>query len=109
MKPNRLGRYLDVQAILDAALAAGGGTYMLENHGAAVRWRQRAYEFRKAFATTVSHSPYDTLTLPRIDPDSAVVIIKRVETTGTFTPAGPTIDPLLAEAEEIAKNLGLDL
>ena len=89
---NRLGMYADVRQILDAALASGGGSFELPSHGLAVHWRQRAYKFRKLYATMLasddsfSMSPYDRLTLPRIDDDSCTVVINVREIIGTFTP-----------------------
>lgn len=90
-QPNRLGLYADVRQILDAALAAGGGTFTLPTHGAAVHWRQRAYKFRKLFAETVATSrmsDYDRLTMPRIPPDSSTVIIRIRQVPGVFQPTG---------------------
>lgn len=89
---NRLGMYDDVRQILDAALASGGGTFVLTTHGQAVHWRQRAYKFRKLYAETLSQdkslamSPYDRLTLPMIPDDSSTVVINVREIVGTFTP-----------------------
>ncbi len=89
---NRLGMYDDVRQILDAAMQSGGGEFALTTYGQAVHWRQRAYKFRKLYAETLSSdkslamSPYDRLTMPRIDKDSTIVVIKVREITGTFTP-----------------------
>lgn len=89
---NRLGMYADVRQILDAALASGGGSFELPNHGQAVHWRQRAYKFRKLYAQTLasddsfSMSPYDKLTLPQIADDSSTVVINVREIIGQFTP-----------------------
>lgn len=89
---NRLGMYADVRQILDAALASGGGSFELSNHGQAVHWRQRAYKFRKLYAQTLasddsfSMSPYDKLTLPQIADDSSTVVINVREVIGQFTP-----------------------
>jgi hypothetical protein len=113
-KPNRLGMYADVQPILDAALLAGGGSYTLFTHGEAVSWRQRAYKFRKLYAETIaSVSKYDTLTLPRLQPNSATVEIRLNTVQGQFLPAShvanvaPEFDEdLLSAAEEFAKKLG---
>lgn len=115
-RPNRLGMYADIQPILDAALSAGGGSYTLPTHGAAVHWRQRAYKFRKLYAETYAQvSKYDRLSLPRVEETSSTVnIVVRVG-TGTFTPldeassAGifsPNEDALLDAAAEFAKKLG---
>lgn len=111
----RLALYEDVKEILDAALAAGGGEYELPDHGKAVHWRQRAYKFRKLYAEVIGGvSPYDRLTLRRLEPTSSTVIINLIETKGIFRPKSPLSKPaplddeLLSEAERIAKDLGLD-
>lgn len=111
---NRLGMFADVKEILDAALAANGGTYSLSNYGAAVHWRHRAYTFRKLFASTLppgTMSPYDRLSLPRIAPDSCEVQMVIREATGKFTPnktPAPVVeteDGLLDEALALAEKL----
>ena len=112
-KANRLGMYADIRQVLDAALAAGGGTFVCETHGAAVHWRQRAYRFRKLYAETLglrSMSPYDVLVLPRLLKDDCRVIIVIRQTAGMFVPAtdglAPTSnDELLEAAEAIARKL----
>jgi hypothetical protein len=118
--PNRLGMYDDVRQILDAALASGGGQFVLPTHGLAVHWRQRAYKFRKLYATTLATdkslamSPYDRLTMPMIGDDSSTVVINVREVVGTFTPNRepynavevPVIgDDLLEAAKDIAKKV----
>lgn len=112
-KVNRLGLYADVRQVLDAALAAGGGTFMCETYGAAVHWRQRAYRFRKLYAETLgprAMSPYDVLVLPRLDPDSSEVTIAIRQMAGVFTPTfdaqAPTSnDELLEAAEDLRRKL----
>lgn len=112
-KSNRLGMYADVRAVLDGALAAGGGTFTCESHGAAVHWRQRAYRFRKLFAETLGPtrmSPYDVLVLPRLAEDSCEVVITIRQTAGVFTPASDglaptTNDDLLEAAEALRRRL----
>lgn len=100
----RLGMYDDVKEVLDAALLAKGGTFELADHGKAVHWRQRAYKFRKLYASKlVGSSPYDQLTLPRIPKESAVVVINRVVTKGIFTPAAST--EATAELEQAVQEL----
>lgn len=115
-RSNRLGMYADVRQVLDAALSAGGGSYECGTHGQAVHWRQRAYRFRKLYAETMGlsrESEYDCLVMPRVDPDSSVVTIQKRAQVGIFVPTNePTgdvlmDDPLFAEAEELAKRLGL--
>jgi len=111
----RLGEYSDLIPVLDAALASGGGTYALSSHGQAVHWRQRVYTFRKYYAERVTaNSKYDQLTLPRIEENSSVVVMRLRSPLGNFTPAGaiaPLVEPdldddLLSAAEEFAKKLG---
>ena len=121
-RPNRLGLYSDVKAVLDEAIASSGGTYTLPDHGKAVHWRQRAYKFRKLWAEVHGikvASIYDQLTMPMIPDDSSDVIIRVVSQRGTFKPnAAPMTeemidafdlpaddDPLLAEALELAKQI----
>ena len=109
----RLGMFADLVPILDAALAANGGTYCLPSHGAAVHWRQRAYKFRKMYAETYGGaSKYDTLTLPRIEPEQSHVVIKVNQPAGVFSPNNPVAvldeafdDDLLGAAEAFAKRL----
>lgn len=110
-KSNRLGMYADIRAVLDAALAAGGGTFACETHGAAVHWRQRAYRFRKLYAETLgpkTMSPYDVLVLPRLEPEGCEVTITIRQTAGVFTPANdaPTSnDELMEAAKELRRKL----
>lgn len=116
MKPrsNRLGMYADIRAILDAALAAGGGTYECESTGQAIHWRQRAYRFRKLYAELLGpsqESPYDTLTMPRCDGPTVSIVLRRQ--VGRFTPNNEPVevsellgDDLLDEALSFAKKLG---
>jgi len=114
-RPNRLGMYADLIPVLDAALASGGGSYALLSHGQAVHWRQRAYTFRKLYAETINaNSKYDQLTLPRIEENSSVVVMRLRNPMGNFTPASNIVpildagldDDLLSVAEEFAKKLG---
>lgn len=113
-KVNRLGQYADVREILDQALAHGGGSFTCADHGAAVHWRQRAYQFRKHYAEVLgpkAMSPYDALMMPRLPTDGATVVIKVRQSVGVFTPAGPPLaniegdDPLFDEALALAKRL----
>lgn len=111
MKVNRLGNYEDVKQVLDAALAAGGGSYKLETHGKAVHWRHRVYKFRKLFAAALGGgvSPYDKLTFPSIPKESSTVIIKLQQPEGIFTPASAAEDSTMAEALALAKRLSGDI
>lgn len=75
-KINRLGSYGDVKLILDKALASGGGEVELTSYAEAIKWRIRAYRFRKLYAEQVTiNSPYERLSFPRISPGSNKVII----------------------------------
>jgi len=113
-----LAMYSDIQKVLDAALAARGGTFRTGSHGTAVHWRQRAYQFRKLYRDTVNeqNSPYDRLSLRKVEPESSEIIIHIIETPGEFTPAnkeevvvvGTGVredDPLLSEALEFARDI----
>lgn len=112
-KSNRLGMYADIRATLDAALAAGGGTFLCDSHGAAVHWRQRAYRFRKLYAETLglrAMSPYDVLVLPRLADDGCEVVITIRQTVGVFTPVNDALAPtsndeLLEAAEDLRRRL----
>jgi hypothetical protein len=112
-KANRLGMYADIRSVLDAALAAGGGTFRCDSRGAAVHWRQRAYRFRKLYAETLgtrAMSPYDVLVLPRLPVGCPEVTIIIRQSSGVFTPANdgqaPTSnDELLEAAEEVRRKL----
>lgn len=93
---NRLGMYADVREILDAALRHGGGEYQCTDHGTAVHWRQRAYRFRKLYAEVHRsglESPYDSILIRRIAPDSGTVVIELREQVGVFTPRNPVARP----------------
>ena len=114
-RSNRLGMYDDVRQILNATLGAGGGSYECGTHGQAIHWRQRAYRFRKLYAETLGltkESPYDKIVIPRVPLDSSTCILQLRKQVGTFTPSGESTpffddDPLLEEAEAIAKRLGV--
>lgn len=109
-KTNRLGMFSDVREVLDAALAAGGGSYECGSHGQAVHWRQRAYRFRKLYAELHSgESRYDTLTMPRCVDNVVQINVRRA--VGKFTPTDEPItavvpnDDLFDFAAEFAKRL----
>lgn len=113
---NRLGMYDDVRQILDAAMQSGGGTFDLPSYGQAVHWRQRAYSFRKLYAETLARdkslamSPYDRLTLPRIEEGSCTVVIRVREIIGTFTPnrepSAPVEMPVIGDdLMDVAKSI----
>lgn len=110
-RSNRLGMYSDVRAILDAALAAGGGEYECATHGEAIHWRQRAYRFRKLFAETIAprESHYDSIVMPR--PQESIVRITVRQQVGVFRPAegqAPPVfddDPLADAAAALAAKI----
>lgn len=49
-KSKNLALFVDVQRVVEAALAAGGGQYRLPTSGAATHWRQRFNRFRALLA-----------------------------------------------------------
>lgn len=116
--PNRLGLYEDVKIILDATLAAGGGTYTCPSHNEAVHWRQRVYRFRKLWAEVhniKNMSRYDKIVLPKIHPPSPVVELLIRQQIGVFKPADSGIavdlelnDDLLADALRLSAELDGD-
>ena len=107
--------YEDIRTILDATLASGGGVYDCTTHGQAIHWRQRVYRFRKLYAETLGltkESQYDRIVIPRVPPESSTCVLQMRKQVGTFTPsfdAEPYLDadPLLEEAEAIARRLGV--
>jgi len=114
-QPNRLGQYSDVRPILDEALASGGGRYTLSTHGEAVNWRHRAYRFRKLYATLLGEgkeSPYDRISMRKLDHDSCTVILTVARIRGVFEPAGEAAveidDDLMTFAQGLAQELGDD-
>lgn len=128
--PTSPAQFSDVSQILDTALAAGGGRYVLSTPGKAVRWRQRAYSLRKllhkidaerkqAVPGAIATSPYDLMFL-RIIPDDLCAVqieIRKPEGTLTAFDGGalplapiqsiPTGDPFAEAAEELIRSLGL--
>lgn len=87
MTRSRLGLYSDLPPILDAIIAAGGGTYALQSPGDAIHWRQRVYKFRKAFQQETGSARYDQLILAR--PAGNLVEVSLRRAAGIFTPATP--------------------
>lgn len=116
--PQISAQYSDVKPVLDAALAHGGGTYEAPSPGAAVQFRHRCYAFRKAFReASESASPYDRLVIRKLAKGQTNVVIEPNTLPGTFVPAGGapietyTVednDPLLDEAAQLRKSLGLE-
>lgn len=108
MSTPRLGQYADVKTILDAALAAGGGRYVLPSHGKAVYWRQRANKFRKAFAEANTASPYEAISFPRLGPEDCTVEIRVLAPEGHFIPRGGAVTPAEDNGLEAAAQALLD-
>lgn len=87
--PNNVNSYADVKVVLDAALAAGGGVYKLKTEKEAVRWRQRAYHFRKLaqrqaaagsnLANYQPPTPYDSMHLTIEGPKVLIGMIRPAE------------------------------
>lgn len=123
--------FADVASVLDAAIAAGGGTYTLPTPGKATHWRQRAYTLRKILGEinlkrkgedpgAVATTPYDTLYLRILPSAPCDVVIEFNEARGVFkAPDGKVVDlaaptpvikqdDLELEAAELRRSLGLD-
>ena len=115
--PDTINAYSDVRDVLDLARQRGGGVYRLPTAAEAVRWRLRAYTFRKLYRKeNGGYSPYDNMTL-RLD-GTAVSITINVP-LGTFEDlSGEAVpvedkhflehDELFEEAERLRKELGDD-
>lgn len=120
-----LRTYLHIKAILDAAIAAGGGRYRLANANQAIKWRLDAYQFRKLYVRARQQelkidrvqTIYDNMYL-RIDGNT--VIIGKKEYQGFLTTHDGTVitppDPyatqdaeLDAQAKELAETLNLNI
>lgn len=103
MSHDRLSTFTDLVPILDQALAHGGGTYTLPDHGKAVNWRHRCYKFRKAYAEKFPGDPkYDVLVFPRLSPDTCDVVIEVGRVAGVFKPAGPVTVPTTGTLSALA-------
>lgn len=124
--PSNLAQFSDVAAVLDAALANGGGRYELPTPGKAIKWRQRAYTLRKTLSKLDAQkklkllgaspsTPYDQMYL-RIEPhDRCVVLIEILKPEGRLTTlegapleAGPTpaetlVTQTLVDEDDIAQ------
>lgn len=121
--------YDDIRAVLDAALAEGGGRYTLATPGQAVYWRARAYYFRKLLYNLAEErlanapgmtpsTPYDQMKLT-LEEGTGSVLIQFIKPQGTLTRLDGTpielrtkaepdeeIDALVAEAERLAQEHG---
>lgn len=106
--------YADIEKVLDTALANGGGTLVLENENQVIRWRQRAYYYRTLLRAENMVTKYDSMSL---EADKNRIKISFASALGVFiTNAGksipidlsPTNDPLLEEAADLIKQLGVE-
>lgn len=116
-----IGQYNDIKEVFDLALANGGGKYHLASPKHTIRWRQRAYMFRKLLREELvekraalgfsTATPYDEILITL---DGASVILTISKMTGTFEPlaggiplpAANTPDELESEAERLVRELG---
>lgn len=95
--------YDDVRQILDSAIESGGGVVQLTSPGQAVRWRQRAYEFRKLMREKSDWSIYDRITLRKLEPGDSHIVIAVIEQTAIFTPAEGG-KPVLSKPSKVKKS-----
>jgi hypothetical protein len=102
---SKLSLFSDLPPILDAIVAAGGGTYTLATPGDATHWRQRVYQFRLAYQQELGPSPYDVLVLHR--PRGCEVDISLRRAAGVFTPrVAPAVgDKYEDEAFALARRM----
>jgi hypothetical protein len=86
MMSNKPEQYTDVAATLSAAVKKGGGKFKLSTPGQAIRWRQRAYYYRKLLTKQGEPlGPLAHMTL-RIEGDEpTTVIIEFARLVGTLT------------------------
>ena len=108
--PTDLNAYADVKTVLDAALVHNGGSYKFQTRNEAMRWRARAYQFRRLLVQhPYMENPYTRLilTIGKSDTDTTV-LITIAQPTGEFTtPDGKTVD--LGPGEDIENPVGDEL
>lgn len=104
-----INAYADVSRVLEAARNAGGARFTLPSARDAVRWRQRAYQYRKLLYQRRGHTPYDMMQLTL---DGETVIIQFRDVTGALTSLEgeplkeeETDEEWLEAAEQFVKNL----
>lgn len=112
--------YADVRQVLEAALNVNGAVYTLPSPSAAMRWRQRAYYYRKLLREHLSEqagypceTPFDMMRLTIPKGSSAVEINFTPLTPGVLTTpdgkpialAGPEEDKLAVEAAQFLETL----
>lgn len=88
--PKNLTAYNDVAPVLGAAMAANGGSYYLSTRGEAVRWRARAYMYRKVLQEAEDFSLADMiLRMPQQTEKGWLVRIERRKVEGILETDGP--------------------
>jgi hypothetical protein len=129
--PKHLSAYLDIKQVFDSAIAgASDVTLTFASTSAALRWRQRAYTYRKLLREARSKSPlaetpYDNLLIRLVpgEPKMMRLELNSAEKSVTsitfdnpdaallpFASLPPTEvedDPLLLSAESILRKLNL--
>lgn len=101
--------YKDVKEVLDAAVAQGGARYKLETDKQAIRWRLRAYQYRKLLQKQMSEgvlipgytpeTPYDGMLLT-LDGPTVVIQFGLVRGTLTDLDGNPIVPPKEATTDE---------
>lgn len=84
MMSGKLELYADVKSVLDRAIAAGGGRFVLSSPGQATRWRQRAYYFRQLERKYNRSTLYDSIFLRIEKGDPGAVLIELSTTQGVL-------------------------
>lgn len=134
MAPSKnLGQYSDIKTIFDVVVSRGPVTKRFPTKSAAIRFRQRGYYFRtllhnkqrEALGLEIAETstPYDSIKMTIPVDDVCLVRVEEIRYTGGFVfddgspveVANPITvfdqsrpsDPLLASAEQLAKDLGL--
>jgi hypothetical protein len=115
--------YEDIRRAFDLALANNGARRICTTGPEAMKWRHRAHRFRNALRTPIDGiippTPYDTLVLRIAAEEPHIVMIAvEVDMGQMETLDGQPlvtdmdareIDPLLEEAREMARSLGIEL
>ncbi len=102
---NSISHYADIKPVFDKAIELGGGLYEFETRGQAVRWRSRAYKFRKLLEQQMyADNPYGQLILVLGNkPEDKTVEIRIGQPMGVFkTPQGKKVK--LKKAAALAEN-----
>lgn len=103
MTKSRLGAFADIKAILDVAISTNGGRVELGSYAEALKWRTRAYRFRKLYAEQVPNSPYDKLAFPQPARGEAFININTHKQDAVFVPKEPGFTPIVPDEELLAK------